>query len=115
MTNKTIHLFFAEGCQKVASGGGVDGENVTNPVISSRSPKKPPPPVSLGLLSITQSKLKSMVLPALRELIQAAVLLVASMRIFSSLPPKATKGPKRDLDDRTVEGGGNQTPKSGDT
>ena len=44
MTNKTAHLFFAEGCQKVASGGGVGvgvgGENVTNPVINSSSPKK---------------------------------------------------------------------------
>lgn len=39
MTNKTAHLFFAEGCQKVASGGGVGGENVTNPVINSSSPK----------------------------------------------------------------------------
>ena len=40
MTNKTAHLFFAEGCQKVASGGGVGGENVTNTVLNSSSLKK---------------------------------------------------------------------------
>ena len=40
MTNNTAHLFFAEGCQKVVSGGGVGGENVTNPVLNSSSLKK---------------------------------------------------------------------------